>query len=154
MPSPTAVKVSSTQAPTPQSTGDKRTAPRRPLLPIKSAHVIWVTFLTIFPWTVVAVFDAIDHQLRPRRVVAVRLLLSTVFIVVAYTIGILYAVELVLAGDEWSDCAAVLVAMFFNLYVRFVRYGCLCHTFESLLFLDAAVLSAACRLPSSFGRDL
>jgi len=89
-------------------------------LPIKGAHVTWVTFLTLLPWTIVAVFDAIDHTLRRRSVVALRLGVSTTCIVVAYAVGTWYVVELVALspGDgRWDECATVLVAMFFNLYV-------------------------------------
>ena len=89
-------------------------------LPIKGAHVIWVTFLTLLPWTIVAVFDAIDHTLRRRSVVALRLGVSTTCIAVAYAVGTWYVVELVALSPRdgrWDECATVLVAMFFNLYV-------------------------------------
>lgn len=86
-------------------------------LPVDGAHVIWITFLTILPWTVVGVFDAIDHHFRYRSVLAARLGHRTVCIAVAYVMGGWYVGELESLRERWDQVATVLATMFFNWYV-------------------------------------
>lgn len=85
-------------------------------LPVDGANVVWITFLTVLPWTVVAVFDAIDRHYRRRPVVVARLALSTSLLVVAYAVGGWFVV-LACPQRRWDEVSTVLVTMFFNWYV-------------------------------------
>jgi len=72
----------------------------------------------------VGVLDAIDHLLRRRSVVALRLGVCAARVVVVYEVGMWDVVELVALspGDgRWDECATVLVAMLFNLSVGWRR---------------------------------
>lgn len=86
-------------------------------LPVDDAHVVWITFVTILPLTVVTVFDAVDRHYRRRFVVAARLLLSSVCLVTAYVMGGWFVKELLSRRERWDQVATTLVAMFVNWYV-------------------------------------
>ena len=83
-------------------------------------NVIWITLLTVLPWAIVAVFDAIDSNYRGRNAVALRLFFSSVCNVTAYTFGIWYIV--VLARNDARDdsrfdqIATVVVLLVFNVW--------------------------------------
>lgn len=103
-------------------------------LPTRGWSVVWIAFATILPWTVVAVFDAIDSLYRRIHVVVLRLLLSTGCNLVAYCVGIWFVVELVAVADlrneengcstdsskcdfdRFDEIATFLVLLFFNIW--------------------------------------
>lgn len=98
---------------------------------------VWIAFGTILPWTVVAVFDAIDWRYRRIRTVIFRLILSTCCNAIAYVIGLWFVVEIVLAVnirnrtngcqsdatkceyERFDEIATFLVLLFFNFWFVF-----------------------------------
>lgn len=90
--------------------------------------ILFITILTAFPWAIVAVWDAIDGDYRTRRDVAIRLMISTICLILAYLAGILFSVVLtieILQGREsqrHDEVAAVLVLMAFNLWHVFRNF--------------------------------
>lgn len=98
---------------------------------------VWIAFATILPWTVVAVFDAIDSRYRRIRTVIVRLILSTTCNAIAYAIGLWFVAELVFtvdmknrengcledkakcSFDRFDEVATFLVLLFFNVWFVF-----------------------------------
>lgn len=110
-------------------------------LPTHGWSVVWISFATILPWTVVAVFDAIDASYRRIRIVILRLLLSTACNAVAYFIGIWFVTEVVMNTnkrnaengcstdrtkcdfDRFDEISTFSVLLFFNLWfvIRNIR---------------------------------
>lgn len=90
--------------------------------------ILLITILTAFPWAIVAVWDAIDGDYRTRRGVAVRLLISSICLILAYLAGILFSAVLtieIFEGREQQrhdEVATVLVLLAFNLWHVFRNF--------------------------------
>lgn len=85
-------------------------------------RIVAITLLTALPWTIVAVFDAIDDKYRTRFATALRLFASSLCLVLAYTCGLLFSVLLTIQmlneprGDRYDEIATILVLLVFNLW--------------------------------------
>lgn len=97
-------------------------SPSPPWFPIDAWSVVWVSFVTILPWAVVSVWDAIDSTYRSKTTIVLRLWLSSTCNLVAYVVGILFVRELVVDASKQKDngrfdeIATFLVLLFFNLW--------------------------------------
>lgn len=86
--------------------------------------VVFATLVTTLPWGIVSLWDAIDSSYRTRLFVAMRLALSTFFLVLAYTAGLLFTISLTVQTLEskpntdgrHDELAAVLVLLIFNIW--------------------------------------
>lgn len=82
--------------------------------------MVAITAVTTLPWTIIAVWDAIDRKYRTRLQVGRRLLLSSACILIAYVAGIFFVIVLITQGDaidgRHDEIATVLVLLVFNLW--------------------------------------
>lgn len=94
----------------------------------KGWWIVAITLLTTIPWTVVAVFDAIDNQYRTRFATALRLSVSSFCLLLAYVCGLVFTVLVTIeilndaAGDRHDEVATVLVLLIFNLWHVFRNF--------------------------------
>lgn len=82
-----------------------------------------VTVSISIPWLVIGVFDAIDAKYRSAQKVAQRLLLASIFLLSAYTLGIFTIVGIIqqmsrsiATDDRYDEIATILVLLLFNLW--------------------------------------